>query len=408
VTATRALVERALARVGAADPDALGRAAGRSFFDFATCVHGGRLALDAGWADAAGRLALEAHALDRDDLHPLTLTHPGGIVWPAVVVAGGGASGREAVEAAALGYEVVTAVAMLLGTGARRYWHGSTLAGVPGAAAAAARLAGGGTEVVTTAVAHALSVTGGSIQCMLERSQTRFVHRVHAVRSGLACADAAAGGLGASQLGLESSNGLLAAVGSAVDPWTEPLGDAPALAATALRPWAATGFAQAVVDAALELGPLPAGDVASIEISVSAAGAMLAGKLEPRTEEEAWWSIPHACCVTLVRGSDALEHGLTDDPDVTELLRRCTVVGDREDLGAGLAVTRRDGSTLTAAVPLALGDPSRPLTDEQQLAKWRSVTGGDGSDAFGRCLGIAQRPFAELAGAALGTRGSAS
>lgn len=405
MNATQALVERALARVAAADPDALGLAAGRSFFDFATCVHGGRLALDAGWADPPGRLALEAHALDRDDLHPLTLTHPGGFVWPAVVVTGGGASGREAVEAAALGYEVVTAVGTLLGPGARRYWHGAALAGGPGAAAAAARLAGGGTEVVTTAVAHALSVVGGSILCMLERSQTRFVHRAHGVRSGLACADAAAGGLGATRLGLESPNGLLSAVGSAVDPWTEPLGDAPALAATALRPWAATGFAQAVVDAALELGPLPAANLASVEISVSAGGAMLAGNLEPRTDEEAWWSIPHACCVTLVRGSEALEGGLADDPDVTGLLRRCTVAGDREDLGAGLAVVLRDGSTRTATVPLALGDPSRPLPDAQQLAKWRSVTGGDGSDIFGRCIRIAERPFTELAGAVLGTRG---
>jgi 2-methylcitrate dehydratase PrpD len=405
VTATRALVERALARVAAADPDALGLAAGRSFFDFATCVHGGRLALDAGWADPPGRLALEAHALDRDDLHPLTLTHPGGIVWPAVVVAGGGASGREAVEAAALGYEVVAAVGTLLWPGARRYWHGATLAGIPGAAAATARLAGGGTEVVTTAVAHALSVVGGSILCMLERSQTRFVHRAHAVRSGLACADAAVAGFGATRLGLESPNGLLAAVGSTVDPWTEPLGGGPALAATALRPWATTGFAQAVVDAALELGPLPAGDVASVEISVSAGGAMLAGNLEPRTDEEAWWSIPHACCVTLVRGSEALEHGLSDDPDMSGLLRRCTVVGDRDDLGAGLAVVLRDGSTRTATVPYALGDPSRPLTDKQQIAKWRSVTGGDGSDPFGRCIGISERPFAELAEALLGTRG---
>src|SRR3982750_1773975 len=114
MTATAALVERALARVAAADPDVLAQAAGRSFFDFATCVHGGRRTLDAAWADPAGRLALEAHGLDRDDLHPPTLTHPGGIVWPVVVVAGTGASGREAVEAAALGYEVIAAVATLL------------------------------------------------------------------------------------------------------------------------------------------------------------------------------------------------------------------------------------------------------------------------------------------------------
>ena len=396
MTATAALVERALARVAAADPDALAHAAGRSFFDFATCVHGGRRALDAAWADPAARLALEAHALDRDDLHPSTLTHPGGIVWPVVVVAGAAASGREVVEAAALGYEVIAAVATLLGPGARRYWHAAALAGTPGAAAAAARLAGGDAGVVTAAVAHALSVTGGSIECMLERSQTRYVHRAHAVRSGLACAGAALAGLGATQFGLESPNGLLAAVGSDVDVTTDPLGSAPALVATALRPWATTGFAQAVVDAARELGPVPADDVASVAISVSPGAATLAGNLQPHTDEEAWWSVAHACCTTLVHGAEALEDGLADDPAVTGILGRCVVSGDRADLGAGVEVALRDGSTRRATVPFALGDPSRPLGDVHQLAKWRSVTGEDGAETLRRCLAIAERPFSEL------------
>jgi 2-methylcitrate dehydratase PrpD len=402
VTATRALVERALARVADADGRSLDAVAGRSFFDFA-CVHGGRRALDAAWADPAGRLALEAHALDRDDLHPATLTHPGGIVWPAVLAAGRGASGRQAVAAAALGYEVVAAVASLLGRDARRHWHVAALAGAPGAAAAAASVSGAGVDVVTAAVGHALSVAGGSIQCMLERSGTRLVHRAHAVRSGLVCAGAAAAGLSATRLGLESPNGLLAAVGSDVDPWSEPLGTSPAIAATALRPWAATGFAQAAVDAALELGPLAADDVAAVSISVSAGGAALAGNLRPETGEEAWWSVAHAACVALVAGAEALERGLTEDPAVTALLGRCTVTAGREDLGAGLELELRSGARRTATVPFALGDPTRPLSDEQQLAKWRSLAAGDGAEAFERCLAIAEHPFAELADAVLGT-----
>ncbi len=396
MTATRALVERARARVAEADPSPLDTVAGRSFFDFATCVLGGRQAVGASWADPAGRLAVEAHALDRDDLHPATLTHPGGVVWPAVVAAGRHASGREAVVAAAFGYEVVAAVATLLGRDARRHWHLAAVAGIPGAAAAAAAVTDAGIDVVTAAVGHALSVAGGSIQCMLERSETRLLHRAHAVRTGLACAGAAAAGLSATRLGLESPNGLLAAVGSAVDPWSKPREVSPALAATALRPWAATGFAQAAVDAARELGPVPADDIAAVSISVSAGAATLAGNLRPKTDEEAWWSVAHAACLTLVKGAEALERGLTDDPAVTALLGRCSVVGDRDDLGATLDVRLRSGARSTATVPFALGGPSRPLNTEQQLAKWSHVVGGDGDQAFGRCLAIAKRPFAEL------------
>src|SRR5579872_5413911 len=51
--------------------------AGRAFFDFLTCVRAGQEA-GAGWpGDPAGRFAIAAHALDRDDLHHASLTHPG-------------------------------------------------------------------------------------------------------------------------------------------------------------------------------------------------------------------------------------------------------------------------------------------------------------------------------------------
>jgi 2-methylcitrate dehydratase PrpD len=86
---------------------------------------------------------------------------------------------------------------------------------------------------------------------------------------------------------------------------------------------------------------------------------------------------------------------------VTALLGRCTVAGDRADLGAGLDVELRTGARRTAIVRFALGDPTRPLSDEQQLAKWRSIAEGDGTEAFERCLAMAEHPFAELVDAVL-------
>jgi 2-methylcitrate dehydratase PrpD len=79
------------------------------------------------------------------------------------------------------------------------------------------------------------------------------------------------------------------------------------------------------------------------------------------------------------------------------------VTAGREDLGAALEVELQSGATRTATVPFALGDPTRPLSDEQQLAKWRRVAAGDGTEAFERSLAIAEHPFAELAAAVLGT-----
>ena len=87
---------------------------------------------------------------------------------------------------------------------------------------------------------------------------------------------------------------------------------------------------------------------------------------------------------------------------MTALLGRCTVAGGREDLGAAVELELRDGAVRTATVPFALGDPARPLSDEQQLEKWLRVAGEGGVEAFERCRAIAERPFGELVDAVLG------
>jgi len=213
--ATAQIVAAARRRIEAADWAELTRHAGLSIFDFAACVRGGRRRTDASWAGEPERLALDAHALDRDDLHSSTLVHPGGIVWPAVIVSAQQqhVSGREATFAAALGYELCVATARLLGSDGKRFWHATALAGTVGAAAAAAWVYRRHDHLVS-AVGHAFSIAGGSTTCMLERSDTRYVHRAHAAAAGVLAARAACAGLDGTRFGIEAAQGFLAAVRS--------------------------------------------------------------------------------------------------------------------------------------------------------------------------------------------------
>jgi 2-methylcitrate dehydratase PrpD len=400
-SATARLVGAARRRVAAADPDALARQAGLSLFDFASCVRGGRRRIDASWATDGERLALEAHALDRDDLHTAALVHPGGIVWPAVLTSAGErpVSGADAVLAVALGYEVCVAVAELMGKEGPRFWHTTTLAGTVGAAAAAAALQNGPDSVVA-AVSHALSVAGGSVVCMLERSETRYLHRAHAVSAGMLAARAASAGLVATRLGIESPQGFLAAVRSDAD-IESVTGDGPtALEATGQRLYGASGFAHAAIDAALEvrreLGRLAPDAVAKVTIEVSPGGARLAGATDPADDGAAWWSIPHAVAVALTSPeSPMLEGGLSTDAAVTRLTARCSVVAARADLGARLVVELTDGTSSEAEVAYASGHPRRALTTEQRLSKWELLSGEDGSELLPRALALGETPLAE-------------
>ena len=278
-------------------------------------------------------------------MHWPSLSHPGAIVWP---VAG------DSSRAAAAGYEVMARVALALGREHRRYWHVTATAGVVGAAVAAA-IARGGDPV--NAAAHAISVAGGSVLAVLEGSGTRVFHRVHAAEAGLRCAEGES--LRATRRGLEGERGLFAAMGG--DSTALLAGrERPAIVETSFRLWAATGFAHAAIEAAQELAPIE--DPSRIEIVLPGAGVELASNPDPRTDDEAWWSVEYSVAVTLL-GLDLEDRSLLDHPRVRTLIERTTLTGGE------IARVTVDGRSAERTAP-------RAASDDDLVTKWRTLNPG--------------------------------
>jgi 2-methylcitrate dehydratase PrpD len=323
-------------------------AAARALFDHLACLTAGRRAVLEAVGDAGA-----AAALDRDDLHWASLTHPGAIVWTVVRATGVGGAPRW--RAAHAGYEVTARLGRALGAEHRQHWHATTTAGTVGGAVVAALALD---RDPVAAAGHAISVAGGSIVATLERSATRLVHRDHAVGTALRCARLA--DLPATSAGLEHPRGLFAAMGGSAETLLEPATSS-ALAETSMRRHATSGFAQAVVEAARELAPAdPAGAVAA---QVPAAAIALASNPAPRDAEEAWWSVQHAVAVTLL-GRDLDDGDHAADPRVASLR-------ERVELTAGpISAVTFDGRRAERA-------QAAPLTDDDLVAKWRVMNPDD-------------------------------
>jgi 2-methylcitrate dehydratase PrpD len=353
---TERFLERVAADVAAADARAVERAAARALFDFAACASaGGGIAHAGSPEERAAATAVAGHRLDRDDLHWPSLTHPGGVVWPVLL-----ALAAEAPPAvAATGYEVIARLGGALGPSHRRYWHASATAGAIGAAAAAA-LARGVDAV--DAAGHAISVAGGSIQAMLELSGTRLYHRAHAAVTGITAARAAGAGIRATRRGLEAERGLFAAMAPDADP-EALLGPCERLAIEELtfRLYGTTGFAHAAVEAARELAPAP--EALEILVEAPAGAVALAGNLDPGSDEEAWWSVPHAVAATLA-GAE-LDGRLREE--ARPLLARTRLVA-RDDPATTVTVDGRSATRLHHR-----GAPADPATGDDLLAKWRAL-----------------------------------
>ncbi len=341
-TLTEGLVRLALD--AAADTDRIRRPAGRALFDHLACLEAGRR-VSPSLPDAAA-----AALLDRDDLHWPSVTHPGAAVWSVVRECGGDA------RAATAGYEATARLGAALGAEHRRFWHSSATAGSVGAAIAAAIACDLDEDRIVDAAAHAISVAGGSILAIVERRGTRFFHRAHAAATGIAAARAAASGLDGTRGGLDGDRGLFAATGGS------PAGlllerERLALEETTFRIHATTGFAQAAVEAAMELAPVE-GD-GPVVVEAPPAAVALAGNGDPRTDDDAWWSLPYAVAVTLL-GLDLGDRSLLHDSRVRALLGSVEL---REGPVSRVEARGREAICVEAHVP----------TDEELVAKWRAL-----------------------------------
>lgn len=311
--------------------------------------------------DRPARLAVAAHARDQDDLHFGTVTHPGGVVWSAVAACAleEDLPVADAIGAAAFGYELIVRLAEAAGPEHRQRWHATATSGTVGAAGAASRLVGCDWDGVVNAVAHAISVAGGAAHAIAERTSTRFLHRAHATVTGLACARAARTGKSASRHILETGRGTF--VLSFPERLTA-VRDKTGIEETGFRLHEATGFSQSAIDAALSIGRAGAGEIESVQVSVSSIAAALASNPTPRGADEEWWSIEFAVAMTL--GCD---------------IGQIDVQPTQNDWAARLDVTLRDGSTRRAYVNEPRGHPDRPASKGDLLAKWARLTGTTGT-----------------------------
>jgi 2-methylcitrate dehydratase PrpD len=325
------------------DPAEARRAGGRALFDHLACRANGRRR-----APAEVGTAGAAVYGDLDDIHWSSLTHPGGSVWTAIEE--GGVPDDLRWRAAHMGYEVTARLGRALGSEHRRYWHATTTAGTVGAAVA---VAVGTRRDPAAAAGHAVSVAGGSILCILQRTATRMLHRDHAAATAIRCARLSP--LPAAADGLEHPRGMFAAMGGSPDGLLDPAEPA-ALGTVSFRRHDTSGFCQAAVEAAAELAP--ATPEAEVALEVPEAALALAGIAAPRDADEAWWSCRHAVAVTLLGRS--LSDTPVDEPAVARLRERMRV-----SAGAVSRVTV-DGRS-------AERERAQPLTDADLLAKWRRL-----------------------------------
>lgn len=283
-----------------------------------------------------------AHALDFDDSHSASVTHPSSVLVPAVLAAGEmtGASAAECLVAAVAGYEINNSIGAVAGSALmERGFHTTALAGAFAAAAVAGRLMGLDSKGVTNAMGLVGSQASGVIEFLSDGTDAKQLHAGWAAHAGLVAAFLASRGLTGPASILEGPFGLYAAhLGRdsvATDGMTRRLGAVWTGREISYKAYPACHLVHTSVDAFLRLQKeqeFALDDVVGVtcfvpEYYVSRVLEPAANKLAPRTSYEAKFSLPYCLAAAACHGPLTLktfEPASLSDRRVLDFARKVT------------------------------------------------------------------------------------
>ncbi len=358
----------------------------------------GRAAL---WGQGASMTPINAalvngtasHAFELDDTGGCD--HSGAVVVPAAVaaveLAGRPVTGREFIDAVVIGYDVARRPLEACGAyephnGAG--FHSTGTCGPFGAAAAAARILGLSVKEAQNALGLASSFSSGLWCCVHDGAQSKRLHAGHAAYGGLLSAVLARRGFtGPSKVFEEVWGGFnhsFAPASSDPEAYQRELGDNWKLARVSIKPHASCRSTHAAIDAVDNLRAahgFTAEDVKEVHVIINPFVYGMCGHSTLHPMNSAQLSIPYSVAADLVFGSAGLPsfaRARRSDPRVADMMARVRFTVDKtqkDDDEPIVEVTLHDGRSWREHVPMPLGAPTNPVTDEALLRKFRGVVG---------------------------------
>lgn len=331
-----------------------------------------------------------AHALNYDPLGG-SGGHLGVSTLPAALAASerrGGVSGKELLAAMAAAGEVTARLAAALsqaGVNANERFLEGQLLGYFGAAVGAARVMQLDARGVHNALGTALMQAAGSMQVVLDGDPpAKAIYGGFANHGGMLAALLAEQGLDADVAALEGQAGLYGlfyrgAYDAAA--LTDGLGECWRVLEARFKPWPTSGNVHPYIEAATSIaqrGVRP-DDIAAVVVR---AGTPLRPWCEPLEERRrppnptaAANSIIYGASKALANGEVVLRDFTADglgDHAAQRIADLTTCEIDDAYTGRGVVdVHLTGGHTLSETIEVALGHPSRPLSDAQLAAKFR-------------------------------------
>jgi len=351
--------------------------------------------------DAALVNGIGAHSIELDDTHEPSSSHPGTVIWTALLAAGVSfpAATATVLDSAVTGYQVMASLGELLGPAElyRQGLHPTAVCGVFGATAAVGRLAALDVGGLRAAFGIALSMSAGSMAYLSDGAWTKRFHSGSAAAGGILAAELAAGGFTGPADAFGDPYGLMHIYGgirprARVEAVLARAAGLPAVHETSVKFHPCCRYMHGVMDllAAYRGEGGRADGVTRIDCGVLSGGMGLVGEPAARKRTvasmvDAQFSMPFGAALTLSRGGSSLADFQNAGSLATELqpLMDLTWMHTSAELdaayparwGAEVTLSFDDGETVELSTPAFRGSPGWPVGRPEIEAKAAGLLG---------------------------------
>lgn len=343
------------------------------------------------WASFAN--GAMAHCLDFDD-HAPEGHHPSSSIVPAVFALAeraGGVSGREIIAAVAAGQEVF--LRLRRNVESRKDWHLTTILGVFGAAAGAARVLRLSPQSIGDAFGYAGMQCCGTMEMMYSMgSSQRGLYAGFSTKGAVLAVMMAQKGISGVQTMFEGKAGLFNVyLGGKYDrdAMVADLGKVYSGGEILYKPWPSCGLSHGFIHSTLTLMKeykLTIADIKELRVNVGDFGLELCTPIEnrraPRTSADAKFSIPFCVAVAATHGWPEVGHFFGDgleDQAVLAAAKKVVPVSDpafdwNSTLPKGrLDIETVDGRTFSMVGHDVPGDAESPMSWDYLYQKFQST-----------------------------------
>ncbi len=328
--------------------------------------------------------------LEIDEGNQYARGHPGIHVVPAVIAVAEqrARSGRDAILAIALGYEIGARIGIASKLKVTMHPHGTW--GVVGAALAVAKLSDASADHIASVinVSSSLGLTT-SRRTMLEGGTVRNTYAGFSNMLGVMVWDLVQAGFTGEADGVGSVYGGIAADNWQPNDMISELGERWEIARNYFKRHAACRYNHGALDALAEIvakasGKIRASEIERIQVETYVWAAQL-DHPRPRNMLAAKFSMPFSIATAIVHGSanlDSFRDAARANPEVTALAAKVTVDEDPALTAklpglrpARVRVVLKDGRQFEAMAQTNKGDTEDPYSSADVVAKFHEVTG---------------------------------